>query len=293
MDLADFGLPQGVPVCFNRHAVEADEICIVGPVLPHEVVGCSGGYKYLTPGVGANELTGLTHWLGAVLTIPGVIGVVETPVRKLIEHCGRMIGPPAVYCAAFVVDDEELKCQFFGSPIGAHRLAAAETLRHNVEYTGRRFPRVVGCLAERYDELWTGGKASYKLIQLVEPGGELIIYAPHLREVSATWGDQITKIGYHSLEFIRAHLRQYLAEGISPGVLAHVTHVFGPGSFQNGVETPSVVHLAAGFSESFTRDSLNLGYRRPESLNFAELQSDPDTYVSNNAGQRLVLPASG
>ena len=293
MDLADFGLADGVTVEFNRHAIEADDVCIVGPVLPHEVVGCSGGFKYFTPGIGANELTGLTHWLGAVLTIPKVIGVIETPVRHAIEHCAGMINGPEIYCAALVVSEDELRGQFFGRPIEAHRQAAAETLRHNVVYAGRKYRRVVGCLPDRYDELWTGGKASYKLIQLVEPGGELIIYAPRLREVSLTWGKQILETGYHSKAYVQGHLRELLARGVSPAVLAHVTHVFGPGEWDGGRETPSVVHLAAGFDESFTRQRLNLGYYAPESLDFDQMAADTDTFIDEHAGERLVLPAAG
>ena len=34
-----------------------------------------------------------------------------------------------------------------------------------------------------YDEIWTAGKAMYKLEPVLADGGELIIYAPHVREV--------------------------------------------------------------------------------------------------------------
>ena len=35
-----------------------------------------------------------------------------------------------------------------------------------------------------YPELWTAGKCMYKLEPVVESGGKLVIYAPHLSEVS-------------------------------------------------------------------------------------------------------------
>ena len=293
MDLADFGFPHGIRVRFNRLAVEADDLCIVGPVLPHEVVGMSGGYKYFSPGIGARELTALTHWVGAAVTIPHTIGKIETPVRRLVEHCGQMIRQPNTQCVALVVEGDELRSQFFGDPITAHRSAAMESLKHNVRNLGRTFRRVVGVLAPYYPELWTGGKASYKLIQLVEPGGELIIYAPHLNRVSSTWGEQIERIGYHSLAYVQARLREFLEKGISPAVLAHVTHVFGHGTFEHGVESPSVVKLATALSESFCRDTLNLGFIDPRSLDLGELRSNPNTLVVDDAGQRLVLPTQG
>ena len=49
-----------------------------------------------------------------------------------------------------------------------------------------------------YDEVWVGGKCMYKLEPVVADGGELIIYAPHIREISATHGSVIERIGYHT-----------------------------------------------------------------------------------------------
>ena len=48
-----------------------------------------------------------------------------------------------------------------------------------------------------------GGKASYKLGSIIEEGGELIIYAPHLTQLSATHGRLIEKYGYAPLEQVR------------------------------------------------------------------------------------------
>src|SRR5271154_6461218 len=46
-----------VPVEINRLVFQYDELIIIGPVFPHEVVGCSGGNKYLFPGIaGAGTL---------------------------------------------------------------------------------------------------------------------------------------------------------------------------------------------------------------------------------------------
>ena len=44
-------LAEKVEVRVNRLVVESDVTVIVGPVLPHEVVGFSGGNKYLFPGL--------------------------------------------------------------------------------------------------------------------------------------------------------------------------------------------------------------------------------------------------
>jgi len=61
-------LDEAVEVRINRLVVESNVTVIVGPVLPHEVVGFSGGNKYLFPGLSGQELIDVTHWLGALLT---------------------------------------------------------------------------------------------------------------------------------------------------------------------------------------------------------------------------------
>jgi len=58
-------------------------------VFPHEVVGFSGGNKYLFPGVGGPQILNFFHWLGAVVTNPMIIGNKWTPVRKVVDRAGR------------------------------------------------------------------------------------------------------------------------------------------------------------------------------------------------------------
>ena len=50
-ELSEGRLSMDVPVLLNRAVVEHDVALVVGPVLPHEVVGISGGNKYFFPGV--------------------------------------------------------------------------------------------------------------------------------------------------------------------------------------------------------------------------------------------------
>src|SRR5262249_55021403 len=72
-------LSRDVPVRLNRLIFEYDQIVICGPVFPHEVVGFSGGAKYLFPGIAGAEIIDFTHWLGALVTSMRTIGVKDTP----------------------------------------------------------------------------------------------------------------------------------------------------------------------------------------------------------------------
>ena len=72
----------------NKLVHEYDQIVICGPVFPHEVVGFSGGNKYLFPGVAEGEIINFFHWLGALITNPKVIGNKYTPIRKARINVG-------------------------------------------------------------------------------------------------------------------------------------------------------------------------------------------------------------
>ena len=115
-----------------------------------------------------------------------------------------------------------------------------------------------------YDELWVAGKCMYKLEPVVADGGELIIYAPHLDEISVTHGALIKEVGYHVRDYFTSQWNRF--SHIPRGVLAHSTHVRGAGTCMDGVERPRVnVTLACGLSEETCRN-INLGWRDPASI---------------------------
>jgi hypothetical protein len=135
-----------------------------------------------------------------------------------------------------------------------------------------------------YEDLWTGGKCMYKLEPVVADGGELIIYAPHINEVSVTHGDIIEKIGYHTRDYFVKQMEKF--NDIPRGVMAHSTHVKGLGSFENGIEKPRIdVVLATGIPEETCR-KINLGYRDPNSINMDEWKDREDEGI-------LYVPKAG
>ncbi len=117
-DLTDGLLEMEVEVTVNQRLFEYDQIIIVGPVFPHEVVGFSGGNKYLIPGVGGPDVLHFFHWLGAVVTNPMIIGNKWTPVRKVVDRVGAMVPIPKL-CFCMVVEKAELAGLFAGSPEAA------------------------------------------------------------------------------------------------------------------------------------------------------------------------------
>jgi lactate racemase len=271
-----------VPVEINKLVFNYDQIIIVGPVFPHEVVGCSGGNKYLFPGIGGPEILNFFHWLGAVVTNPMIIGNKWTPVRKVVDRAGAMVTVPKL-CFCMVVEKAKLAGLYAGTPESAWDEASALSRKLHITYKEKPFKLIVSCAPTMYDELWTGGKCMYKLEPVLADGGELIIYAPHIAEVCVAHGKILHEVGYHCRDYF---LKQWDKFKDYPwGVLAHSSHVYGLGTFENGVETPrGRVTLATGIPEEVCR-KINLGYRDPRTIN-------PEDYADReNEGILLVRKA--
>jgi nickel-dependent lactate racemase len=258
-----------VGVTINRAVLGYDQLVIVGPVFPHEVVGFSGGNKYLFPGIGGAALLNFFHWLGAVITNPKIIGNKWTPVRRVVDRAAALVPVPKLaFC--MVVRDGNLAGLYAGTPEAAWSEAADLSAQLHIVYKDYPFHTVLSCAPPMYDEIWVGGKCMYKLEPVVADGGELIIYAPHIREISLTHGALIRRIGYHTRDYF---LQQWESFKDEPwGILAHSTHVRGIGSYANGVEQPRIrVTLATQIPEDVCR-AVNLGYRDPRSINVADYQ---------------------
>jgi len=272
-----------VPVTINKRVLDYDLVCIVGPVFPHEVVGFSGGNKYFFPGVAGEELLNVFHWLGALITNPVINGAKYTPVRAVVDAAATMI-PVAKRCFCLNVMGKECKGIFYGSPEEAWSAASDLSAKTHVRYMDRTFKSVLAMAPEMYDEIWVAGKCMYKLEPVVADGGELIIYGPHIHEVSITHGDLIKRIGYHTRDYFLAQMERFT--DIPGGILAHSTHVRGIGKYENGVEKCRVqVTLATSIPEEECR-AINLGYRDWRSI-------DPEDWRDREDEGYLLVERAG
>ncbi len=272
-----------VPVEVNRLVFEYDQIIIAGPVFPHEVVGFSGGNKYLFPGVSGPRILNFFHWLGAVVTNPMIIGNKWTPVRRVVDHAGAMVATPKL-CFCLVTEGHGMAGIYAGSPEAAWDAASELSRALHVTYKDHAFHTILSCAPEMYDELWTGGKCMYKLEPVLADGGELIIYAPHIAEVCVSHGAALLEIGYHCRDYFLKQWDRF--QHYQWGVLAHSTHVYGVGTYESGIETPRArVTLATGISEEVCR-KINLGYRDPRSLR-------PEEFANREDKGILLVPKAG
>jgi nickel-dependent lactate racemase len=262
-------LAESICVKINRMIFEYDQVLICGPVFPHEVVGFSGGNKYLFPGISGKEMIDQTHWLGALLGSYNLIGTCVTPVREMIDRAAGKISVP-VACLALVVTKGGVSGLYLGEAREAWKSAAALSSQKHIEWVERPYRRVLSVMPEMYGDIWTAAKGMYKAEPAVEDGGEVVIYAPHITEISYTHGAFIERIGYHCRDYFVKQWERFA--DVPRGVLAHSTHLRGQGTFdvETGLEEDRIrVTLATGISEERCR-RLNLGYVDPAGVRVDE-----------------------
>lgn len=278
-------LCESVKVRLNKLVLNYDQIIICGPVFPHEVVGFSGGNKYFFPGISGGEVINFSHWLGALITSYEMIGIKYTSVRRVIDRAASFIQKPKL-CFAMVVKGENLAGLYVSTPEEAWEAASELSSQLHIVWNDKPYKRVLSVMPKLYDDLWTGSKGMYKLEPVVADGGEVIIYAPHIDEVSYTHGKVIDEIGYHTLEYFTKQWGTF--KNYPLGVVAHSTHLRGIGTYDasTGIETPRIkVTLATGISKERC-EKLNLGYLDPASIN-------PDEWRGREEEGILLVPKAG
>ena len=282
-DISGGLMKQTVHVTINKMITNYDLLIILGPTFPHEVVGFSGGNKYLFPGIAGPEIIDMFHWLGALITSPEIIGTKHTPVRRVVDRAAAMVSIEKK-CMSLVVEDDTLAGLFVDTPEAAWEAAADLSMKIHIVHKERAYKKVLACAPPMYEDLWTGGKCMYKLEPVVADGGELIIYAPHIKSVSVSHGEQIEKIGYHVRDYFLEQPHRF--KDVPGGVKAHSTHVKGIGSFENGEEKPRIkVTLATQIPESVCR-KINLGYRDSDSIKIDDWKNREDEGI-------LYVPKAG
>jgi nickel-dependent lactate racemase len=286
-EISDGVLSMEVPVEINRRILNYDVALVVGPVFPHEVVGFSGGNKYFFPGISGPNLLNFFHWLGALITNVGIIGVQDTPVRRVVDRAAKLIQLER-RCLAFVVaTDASPYGMFYGTPEDAWRGASNLSGQVHIKRHSRTYRQVLSCAPEMYDELWVAGKCMYKLEPVVADGGELIIYAPHMKGISITHGANIERIGYHIRDYFTKQWDRF--KDLPWGVLAHSTHVRGTGTFENGMEKPRVQVTIASQIPREVCERINLGYRDPNTIDVESFanREDEGMLLVRKAGEHL------
>ena len=296
-------MARSVSVTSNRLIFDYDLLIVCGPTFPHEVVGFSGGNKYFFPGISGAEVINFTHWLGAVITSNVVIGTQQTPVRAVIDRAAGMIDRPKL-CFSMVValggghgqesalyvsesaSSSGLNGLFVGTPEEAFAAAAQLSSQVHIRWVEKPFRSVLSVMPPMYDDLWTAAKGMYKVEPAVADGGEVVIYAPRLAEISYTHGRAIEQIGYHCRDYFLKQWEQF--KDVPGGILAHSTHLRGLGTYneRTGEERLRIrVTLATGIGRERC-ERVNLGYLDPSAIDVAQWEGKETEGI-------LLVPRAG
>lgn len=279
---------EDVVVEMNRHVAEADVNLVIGPVFPHEVIGISGGNKYFIPGCSTHDAIDLSHWVGALIGIESMIGTPGiTPVRAIVDAgCAMIKGLRLALCLVVQSGTGEIESVAFGTSEDAWAAAAEVASQTHVVYVDRPFKKVIAMMPTRYDDIWTAAKGCYKMQPAMADGGEVIIYAPHVTEISEQH-PEIYEIGYHCIDYFTKQWDAF--SHIPKGVLAHSTHVRGTGTYDadtakehNRIKVTLCTQIPAEVCEQ-----VNLGHLELADANFDAWNADPDVFVQENAGEVL------
>ena len=275
-------LSQSIPVVVNKLITEDyDLIIALSGTLPHEAAGYAGGLKVFFPGISGPEVIDLLHWAAVLIGIPRIIGTVDNPARDVInkgssyifnkikaptisfnmvfEETGQVVIPKGLYIGTG-----------FNGFIDAYKQATKASSQLHIVYIDKPLEFAVQVIDKSYDEIWTAGKGSYKLQSpgVMEKGGEIIIYAPHINcfHSRPEMDFALKQIGYHCKDYVKKYLESN--SEFSKNVAAHVINVRGQGSFDvhSGKEEFNFkVTLATGISKDVC-ESVGLGYRNPDSI---------------------------
>jgi nickel-dependent lactate racemase len=255
-------------------------------------VGFSGGHKYIFPGIAGKEIIDFFHWLGAVITSMAICGNKWTATRQVVEKAASFVKVPH-HLLAIVSVDNQLKGLFIGDCVKAWEAAADLSSQVHITYKENPFHTILSIAPKMYDDIWTAAKAMYKLEPIAADGGAIIVYAPHITEVSYTHGKILDKIGYHVRDYF---LKQPERFAKTPrAAMAHSTHLKGVGTYENGIEKPRIkVVLATGISKQRC-EKIELGYMNPEDVKISDYENKEDQgiLVVHHAGEALYRLSGG
>ena len=290
-------LSQSIPVVVNKLITkDYDLVIALSGTLPHESAGYSGGLKVFFPGISGPEVIDLLHWAAVLIGIPQIIGTVNNLAREVINkgslYIFDKIKAPTI-SFNMVFEEKEHQAIPKGLYVGvgfdgfveAYKQATKASSQLHVVYVDRPLEFAVQVIDKTYDEIWTAGKGSYKLQSpgVMAPGGEIIIYAPHIKcfHSRSKMDFALRQIGYHCKDYVKKYLE--LNPEFSKNIAAHVINVRGAGNFNvnsGKEEFDFKVTLATGISKDIC-ESVGLGYRNPDSIHRKDFIGPGKLWIEN------------
>ena len=218
-----------------------DLIISIGQVVPHEVIGMANYNKNIFIGTGGASSINESHFIGASYGMERMMGVVDTPLRKILNYaqdkfCTKL---PLLYVLTVIGNDAEgnlvTRGLFVGDDVACFEAAAELSVAVNFTKVPERLKKIVVYLdPTEFHSTWLGNKAIYRTRMAIADEGELIILAP---DVSRFGEDEeidrlIRRYGYRTTPEIMKYLEENDDLGANLSAAAHLIHGSSEGRFK-------------------------------------------------------------
>ena len=221
-----------VTVSVNKELLSGkyDAILSIGQVVPHELAGMAGYTKNLLVGCGGGEMINVSHFLGVFYGRHRIVGVEQTPPRKLFDYAQKnMLDKLPITFVLTVMSQEDDKDIYKGVFISKERdafeQAVALSQQVNVTHVEKPVKKcVVWMDPHSYHSTWVANKAIYRTQKMVVEDGEIIVIAPGVHTFGENdLADQvIRKYGYRPREEM---LELYKSDPVLSGNMSLAGHL--------------------------------------------------------------------
>ncbi|MGH7664015.1 MAG: nickel-dependent lactate racemase [Gemmatimonadaceae bacterium] len=223
--LHDFGhTSDGTPVRANRLVATADFVLGIGAIVPHRIMGFSGGAKIAFPGVAGQEIQARSQWEAAHQRSGAIMGRPANAMRHRIEEAARLAG--LRYIVNVVTDREGyIVGSVAGDPVLAHRAGC----RLSADINEARLPhRADIVLADSHPadrDLWQSAKGFYSGDLAVRDNGTLIVVSPNPEGVAQRHSIML-QLGYRPFpEIARLVENRAVTDVVGAAVLLDLTQI--------------------------------------------------------------------
>ncbi len=276
--LVEVGKIDQIPVKIHHAVTEHDLILAIGSILPHRVVGFSGGAKYLCPGIANKAAIDYTHWKITQYSEAEIIGKIDNPIRQIIHQIADMVmmAVPKIYVSVNLITfPVGITHLFIGDFYSSYQQAAKMCAEYFVKPV-ESCSSILAYIDNKCVDFWQGAKAIYNCGSRIQEGGKLVIRGQLSEKISGTHGEIITKFGYSNPETIQALVDA--GELTSPVAASHMIRV------SQALQTYQVILSSENISKAEC-EALNLGYLDPNDLDESEFD-----YVVYNATDLILTP---
>ncbi len=258
--LVEIGVIDDVSVKLNRMVFDYDYSIFLGSVIPHRVMGFSGGAKMLCPGIANREIINYSHWQSNEYAEKTIMANMENPMRRFLDHIASMAESHCLknYVSVnFVATHSGIVGIFMGtfrsSYLSAANLSASVFVRKV-----KTCNSVLALLDDKCIDFWQAAKAVYNCGRVINSGGSIVIAGKLVDGISSVHGKTIEKFGYAA----PAEIRKLVDNGqLTDTVVA--SHMIRVGQYLEKIK----IYLSSENINPEVCARVNLGYLHPDDIN--------------------------